>query len=57
MGSGTNMDEAVIEATEEAIVNALCAADGMKGRDDHYAPGLPLDRLVEIMKAYRPPAT
>ena len=47
--------EAVIEATEEAILNALCMADGMRGRDDHYAPGLPLDQLVTIMKKYRPP--
>ena len=46
--------EAVIECTEEAIVNALCMADGMRGRDDHFAPGLPLDRLVEIMRRYRP---
>jgi D-aminopeptidase len=46
--------EAVIEATEEAIVNALCAADGMVGRDGHFAPGLPLDRLVELMRRYRP---
>ena len=46
--------EAVIEATEEAIVNALCAADSMRGRDDHFAPGLPLDRLIEIMRKYRP---
>ena len=46
--------EAVIEATEEAILNALCAADTMVGRDGHYAPGLPLDRLVELMNKYRP---
>jgi D-aminopeptidase len=48
--------EAVIEATEEAICNALCAADGMKGRDDNFAPGLPLDRVAEIMAKYRPPS-
>jgi D-aminopeptidase len=50
--------EAVIEATEEAILNALCAAaDGMKGRGDHFAPGLPLDRVAELLKTYRPPRT
>jgi D-aminopeptidase len=49
--------EAVIEATEEAICNALCAADDMKGRDDNFAPGLPLDRVAEIMAKYRPPTT
>jgi D-aminopeptidase len=49
--------EAVIEATEEAIVNALCAADSMTGRDGHFAPGLPLDQLAEMMERYRPPIT
>ena len=47
--------EAAIEATEEAVVNSLCAADEMVGRDGHCAPGLPLDRLVEFMTRYRPP--
>ncbi len=46
--------EAVIEATEEAIVNALCAADDMHGRDEHFAPGLPLADVAELMKRYRP---
>ena len=46
--------EAVIEATEEAILNALCAADEMKGRDDHVVHALPLDDLVELMTKYRP---
>ena len=44
--------EAVVECTEEAIVNSLCMADGMRGQSDHYAPGLPLDRLTEILKRY-----
>ena len=39
----------VIEATEEAILNALVAADTMVGRDGITAPALPHDRLVEIM--------
>jgi D-aminopeptidase len=46
--------EAVIEATEEAVVNALCMADDMRGQNDNYAPGLPLDRVVELLKKYRP---
>jgi D-aminopeptidase len=41
--------EAVVECTEEAIVNALCMADGMRGQSDHYAPALPLDRLAQIL--------
>jgi D-aminopeptidase len=39
----------VIESTEEAILNALVAADTMVGRDGITAHALPHDRLVEIM--------
>ncbi|MCA1665060.1 MAG: P1 family peptidase, partial [Myxococcales bacterium] len=46
--------EAVIEATEEAIVNALCMADEMTGQGGNLAPALPLDRVAEIMAKYRP---
>lgn len=45
--------EAVIECTEEAIVNSLCMADDMAGQGGNFAPGLPLDRLAEIMSRYR----
>ena len=45
--------EAVVECTEEAIVNALCMADEMRGQSDHVAPALPLDRLTEILQRYR----
>jgi D-aminopeptidase len=41
--------DGVIEATEEAIVNALVAADTMVGRDGITAHALPHDRLVESM--------
>lgn len=44
--------EAVSEATEEAILNALCAATTMVGVDGHTAHALPLDRLQEIMQRY-----
>jgi D-aminopeptidase len=47
--------EAVIDATEEAIVNSLCMAEDMTGADDHHAPALPLRRVREIMQQYRPP--
>jgi D-aminopeptidase len=46
--------EAVIEATEEAIVNALCMADDMTGQGGNFAPALPLERVAEIMAKYRP---
>jgi D-aminopeptidase len=41
--------EATVEATEEAIVNALVAASTMTGRDAITAHALPHDRLVESM--------
>ncbi|MGH2417726.1 MAG: P1 family peptidase, partial [Candidatus Limnocylindria bacterium] len=44
--------EAVAEATEEAIVNALLAAETMTGRDGITAHALDPDRLVEIMRAH-----
>jgi D-aminopeptidase len=46
--------EAVIEATEEAVVNALCLADDMTGKDGHHAPALPLDRVVTLLTDLRP---
>lgn len=45
--------EAVIEATEEAIINSLCMAPDMTGQNGNFAPGLPLQRLVDLMKRYR----
>ena len=45
--------DAVIEATEEAIVNALVAAETMTGRDGHVAHGLPHDRLTEVWRRHR----
>jgi D-aminopeptidase len=39
----------VIEAAEEAILNALVAAETLVGRDGITAHALPHDRLVEIM--------
>jgi D-aminopeptidase len=41
--------EATIEATEEAIANALVAAETMVGRDGATAYALPHDLLVEAM--------
>ena len=41
--------EGVAEATEEAIVNALLAAETMTGRDGITAHALPVDRLLEVM--------
>jgi D-aminopeptidase len=45
--------EAVVECTEEAIVNALCMAEDMRGQSDHFAPALPLDRLAATLDRQR----
>jgi D-aminopeptidase len=45
---------AAAEATEEAILNALCAAETMTGVHGHTAHELPLDTLVNVMQRYRP---
>jgi D-aminopeptidase len=44
--------ESTVQATEEAIVNALVAAETMTGRDDHKVIALPHDRLREVLKKY-----
>jgi L-aminopeptidase/D-esterase-like protein len=43
---------ATVEATEEAILNALLAAETLTGRDHHTAPVLPHDRLQKIMRKF-----
>ena len=44
--------EATVQATEEAVVNALVAAETMTGADGHTAIALPHDRLREVLKKY-----
>ena len=46
---------ATVEATEEAIVNALFMAETMVGRDGHTRYALPLDQLLEIFERYGRP--
>ncbi|HET9067641.1 MAG TPA: P1 family peptidase [Amaricoccus sp.] len=48
MVSNDNMNpimHAVVDATEEAIINAMVAAETMKGRDDNISFAIPHDRL------------
>jgi D-aminopeptidase len=42
--------QATVEATEEAIVNAMVAAQTMTGVDGHTIEALPHDKLTEFMK-------
>jgi D-aminopeptidase len=41
---------ATVEATEEAVYNALTAATTVTGRDGHTQEALPLDRLRELLR-------
>ena len=43
----------VVQATEEAVVNALVDNQSMTGRDNHNVEALPHDRLRELMKPSR----
>jgi D-aminopeptidase len=43
--------EAVVQATEEAVVNALVANEEMTGRDGHRTPALPRDRVAGLLSA------
>lgn len=45
--------EAVADAVEEAILNALCAATTTMGINGRVAHALPLDRLQDIVHAWR----
>ncbi|GAB4122442.1 MAG: P1 family peptidase [Roseiflexaceae bacterium] len=48
--------EAVADATEEAILNALVAAETTIGHQGHMAYALPHDALQQVMQRYRPRA-
>ncbi len=43
---------AAIEATEEAILNSLFAAETMTGRNGNRAEALPKEQVIEILKKY-----
>ncbi|HEY0306344.1 MAG TPA: P1 family peptidase, partial [Longimicrobiales bacterium] len=44
--------DATVQATEEAILNAMVAADEMIGANDLKVPALPEDRLKALMQKY-----
>lgn len=43
---------ATVEATEEAVLNALWAAPDVTGRDGHTERGLPHDEVLELLRAH-----
>ena len=50
--SKTDLFRATIEAAEEAVVNAMLAAQTMTGADGIRVFGLPGDRVVQVLRKY-----
>ena len=48
-GSINDVFAATVDATEEAACNVLFVADTVVGRDGHTAPGLPVERVLELL--------
>ncbi|HZT36974.1 MAG TPA: P1 family peptidase [Bryobacteraceae bacterium] len=44
--------EGVVQATEEAIINAMLAAESMTGVNGHRVTALPRERLRELLRKY-----
>jgi D-aminopeptidase len=44
--------EAVVQATEEAVINALVAGETMIGQGGHRVVALPHDRLQDVLRRY-----
>jgi D-aminopeptidase len=49
--------DATVQATEEAIINALVAGETMIGANDRKVLGLPHDRVRALLKQYNRLAT
>ena len=43
---------ATIEATEEAIINSLFAAQTMRGKENHLISSIPISEVIRILKKY-----
>jgi D-aminopeptidase len=48
-GSLNDVFTAVVDATEEAVCNALFVADTVTGVDGHVVPGLPVDNVLALL--------
>ncbi|MBA7697635.1 Beta-peptidyl aminopeptidase BapA [subsurface metagenome] len=48
----SDLFEAVVESTEEAILNSLCAAETMSGIEGRTIYSLPLNRTKDILRKY-----
>ncbi len=45
---------AVVESVEEAILNSLCRAETVVGRDGHTRYALPVEEVAALVRGYRP---
>ncbi len=45
--------QAVVESTEEAVLNSLFMAATVRGRDGHKAKGLPGDKVAAALERNR----
>ena len=48
-GSINDVFSAVVDATEESVCNALFVADTVVGVGGHTVPGLPVDRVMDLI--------
>jgi len=48
----SDLFEATVDATQEAILNALCMATTTTGIEERTSHAIPLDRLQEVMQKY-----
>ena len=53
-GSLDDVFTAVVDASEEAVCNALFVADTVTGVGGHVVPGLPVDRVLELLALPHP---
>jgi D-aminopeptidase len=44
--------EATVQATDEAIIDAMITGETMVGRDDNICIALPHDALLDLMRRY-----
>ena len=49
----TPLFQATVQSVEEAIINAMVAAETMEGINGNKAYGIPHDQLVDILKKYK----
>jgi L-aminopeptidase/D-esterase-like protein len=52
-GSLDPVFQATVQATEEAVVNAMVAAQDMTGVDGHHVRALPHDQLRAVLAKYK----